>query len=324
MCTSLVLKTKDSYFGRNMDIAFDFGEIVITPRNYRISFKKESDMVSHYAILGTAAVFDNYPLYADAVNEVGLAMAGLNFPNYACYSTEGKSNKNNITPYEIIPWVLGQCSTVKEARALLEHINIVAIPFNGQLPIATLHWHIADCRQSIVVECTKEGMKVWDNPIGVLANNPTFDFHLTNLSLYTNLTIQNRKTSFQNINEVQLFSKGMGSIGLPGDFSSVSRFVKIAYLKEHSNCKQDEASSVTQFFHLLDQVSVPTGLIETDTPKRYQTVYTSCYNLNKGIYYYKTYENNQINAVYLMRAPLEHTQLLRYPMVHTQQIQALN
>lgn len=324
MCTSLTQATKDSYFGRNMDIDFDFGEIVILPRNYELSFKKEKTLKSHYAILGTAAVFDHYPLYADAVNEVGLAMAGLNFPGYASYSNHLDLQKNNITPYEIIPWVLAQCSNVDEAKSLLEHTSLFNLPFNDHLPVATLHWHIADLNRSIVLECTQAGMKIWDNPVGVLANNPTFDYHLTNLSLYTPLSIKEQKRSFQQLDEIKLFSKGMGSFGLPGDYSSVSRFIKIAYLKEHSKCQQDEISSVTQFFHLLDQVSVPTGLIDSASSKPYQTVYTCCYNLNKGIYYYKTYENNQISSLQLNRQFISQNQLLRYPMIHQQAIKSIN
>lgn len=311
MCTSLTIKTQDTYFGRNMDIETEFGEIVTTPRNYPITWKHQPTMPSHYAMIGTALVSDQYPLYADAINEAGLAMAGLNFPDYAHYLKKITKKKYNIAPYELILWVLSQCATVEEARRLIGQTALVATPFSDQLPLPTLHWHIADHNSSIVVEYTKESLKIWDNPIGVLANNPTFDFHLTHLALYQHLSIEDTKKSFQNVSSVKSFCKGMGSLGLPGDFSSTSRLVKLAFLRVHSECLNDDASSVTQFFHLLDSVAVPTGLISKD----YRTIYSCCYNCTKKIYYYKTYRNSKITAVSLENEVLNQQVLICYPFI---------
>ena len=320
MCMSMSLKTKDFYFGRNMDLDYKFGErVVITPRNYKFKFKKEESMDSHFAIIGMASIVDNYPLYAEGVNEKGLGMAGLNFPDNAFYTEKVDEEKANITPFEIIPWVLGKCENVDQTIELLNKTNIVAVPFSENLPLATLHWHIADREKSIVLECTKTGMHIYENPVHVLTNNPTFDFHMTNLSQYLNLNTSNPQNCFSEEVGINSFGKGAGSIGLPGDFSPASRFVKIAYLRLNSVCKDDEVSSVSQFFHLLDSVAVVNGSIMLDSGLEYMTTYSCCINATKGIYYYKTYNNNQITAIDMNKEDLNSSELIEYSLFNSQQ-----
>ncbi|WP_143345523.1 linear amide C-N hydrolase, partial [Enterococcus faecalis] len=154
-----------------------YNEVVtITPRNYKFSFREVGNLDHHFAIIGIAAGIADYPLYYDAINEKGLGMAGLNFSGYADYK-KIEEGKENVSPFEFIPWVLGQCSTVDEAKKLLKNLNLVNINFSDELPLSPLHWLLADKEQSIVVESTKEGLRVFDNPVGVLTNNPTFDYH---------------------------------------------------------------------------------------------------------------------------------------------------
>lgn len=175
MCTAVTYKTKDFYFGRTLDYEFSYGdEVVITPRNYWFHFLEQSNINNHYAIIGMAYVNENYPLYYDAVNEKGLGIAGLNFVGNAEYK-EKVEGKDNISQFEFIPWVLSQCKTVKEARVLINKINFLNIPFNENLPLAKLHWIISDSEESITVESVAEGVKIYENPIGVLTNNPSFD-----------------------------------------------------------------------------------------------------------------------------------------------------
>ena len=124
MCTAATYKTKDFYFGRTLDYEFSYGdEVTITPRNYQFDFHNGYVIKNHYAIIGMAYVSGDYPLYYDAVNEKGLGMAGLNFVGNAYYFSEEK-DKDNIAQFEFIPWLLSQCATVKEAKKLLEKINI--------------------------------------------------------------------------------------------------------------------------------------------------------------------------------------------------------
>ena len=184
MCTAATYKTKDFYFGRTLDYEFSYGdEIIITPRNYPFVFRHTKTLENHYALIGMACCADNYPLYYDAINEKGLGMAGLNFVGNAHYQPLSDSEEN-IASFEFIPWILGQCATVKEVRSFLGHMNLCDTPFSDQFPSSSLHWLIADRSESITVECVADGMKIYDNPVGVLTNNPPFDMQLFQLNNY--------------------------------------------------------------------------------------------------------------------------------------------
>ena len=251
MCTVFTYKNNDSYFARNMDIEYHFNEeVVITPRNYNLTFKKHDSLKTHYAIIGMATVINNYPLYADAFNEYGLAMAGLNFPGNACYRN-CEEHVDNIAPYELIPWILGKCQSVQEARELLAHTCIVEHNFSEQLPAAPLHWIISDGENTITVEATKAGLEIFDNPVGVLTNNPPFPYHMMNLNNYMNLTSQPPVNRFAPDCDLKKYGSGMGGIGLPGDCSPASRFVRASFLKLNAVSGPSEKESVNQFFHML-------------------------------------------------------------------------
>ena len=149
MCTAATYETKDFYFGRTLDYDFSYGdEVTVTPRNYIFNFRMEGSMHNHYAMIGMAHVAENYPLYYDAINEKGLGMAGLNFVGNAFYPEINKE-KQNISQFEFIPWILGQCATVAEAKEKLANINLTDIPFSEKLPLAQLHWIIAGHGQAI-------------------------------------------------------------------------------------------------------------------------------------------------------------------------------
>ena len=325
MCTALTYKNGDSYFGRNMDIGYSFNEeVVITPRNYPITYKKNKTSTKHYAMIGIACVINNYPLYADAINEKGLGVAGLNFPCYAHYNEELIEDKYNITPYEIIPWILGECASVEEAKILLNNLNVYAEPFATGLELATLHWIISDKEKSIVLESTKDGIKIYDNPVGVMTNNPKFDFHLTNLSNYINCNaIDFQKKDVLGM-EVMPLGHGTGGLGLPGDTSTTSRFVKAVFAKANSHCEKTEIANISQFFHILDTVAVPRGFATVKDGVYDYTTYTTCANQNTAVFYYKTYENSQISAVDMNKENLNFSELIRYKMVLEQQINRIN
>lgn len=320
MCTSIAMTTKDFYFGRNMDLDYQFGEhVVITPRNYPFQFRRAGLLRQHYAMIGMAAVEDNYPLYAEAVNEKGLCIAGLNFPDNAYYPKKEDASKKNISPFELIPWVLGRCGTLDEAKKLLHITCLVDIPFNKNMPVAPLHWHIADRTGSIVLEVMKTGINIYDNPVQVMTNNPPFEFQMTNLGQYLNLTVDSPQNCFSKSASIQPFGKGLGSFGLPGDFSPASRFVKAAYLRLNSVCDNEEKNSVSQFFRILDSVSVVNGSIVTENKAPYYTTYSCCVNVDKGIFYYKTYYNSQITAVNMNHENLDDTCLKEFKIVKSQQ-----
>ena len=324
MCTAATYKTKDGYFGRTLDYEFSYGdEITITPRNYQFNFRNTESMNTHYAIIGMAYVAGNYPLYYDAINEKGLGIAGLNFVGNAAYN-KPVENKTNIAQFELIPWILGQCSTVKDAKALLDNINIIDTPFNAELPLAQLHWIISDKDEAITVESMADGLHIYDNPVGILTNNPPFNIQMFSLNNYMNLSPKNPENKFSDKLPLHPYSRGMGAIGLPGDLSSASRFAKVAFTKMNSVSGDSEEESVSQFFHILGSVDQQRGCCEVHDGKYEITIYTSCCNLDKGIYYYTTYNNHQISAVDMRRENLDSDKLTRYPIILNQNINFQN
>lgn len=324
MCTCITYQNSQFYFGRNMDLAYSFQEkIVITPRNYTFPFKRQEKIQKHYAMIGMATVLEDYPLYAEAVNEKGLCMAGLNFPDNAVYQKE-ENGLYNITPFELIPWVLSQCASVSDAKQLLVKTNIVAIPFQKDIPLAPLHWMLADEEKSIVLEPMEDGLKIYENPYGVLTNNPAFGYHKMNLMNYLNLTSAYPDNRFSKEIDLKPYAQGMGAIGLPGDASSASRFIRAVFLKFHSDCKKDELSCITQVFHMLEGVSMMQGSVVTEEGEYDRTTYSCCVNAKKGIYYYRIYENSQICAVQLLEEHLDIETLICYPLVMEQKIHYIN
>ena len=339
MCTAISFKTNHHYFGRTLDLEYSYEEqVVITPRNYAFQFRNEQGYSSHYAIIGMAYVQNNYPLYYDATNEMGLSVAGLNFPGNAMFYPP-KEGVHNIAAFELIPWILGVCKSAREAKQLLEKTNITDVDFSLALTAAPLHWMISDREQSIVVESTKAGLQIYDNPIGVLTNNPPFDYQMSNLSNYVNLTAgvptnrfleeffmqtaSNRLDS-KALYSKDLYSKGLGAFGLPGDWSSASRFVRAAFVKVNSVCGSSPEESISQFFHILDVVGEPEGCVRLEEGKCHMTVYTSWCDTALGVYYYTTYGTRQISAVDMRKEALDSCELICFPLIKEQQIKRQN
>lgn len=324
MCTAATYKTKDFYFGRTLDYEFSYkDEVTITPRNFPFHFIEKGNINTHYAIIGMAYVTENYPLYYDAINEKGLAIAGLNFVGNAVYK-EKIDGYDNITQFEFIPWFLSQCATVREARGLIEKMNLLNIPFNDKLPLAQLHWIIADSEEAITVESVKEGIKIYENPVGVLTNNPPFDKQLFELNNYMHLSAKSPENKFSIDLNLETYSRGMGAIGLPGDLSSQSRFIRASFVKMNSVSSDTENESVSQFFHILNSVDQQRGCCELENGEYEITIYTSCCNTNRGIYYYTTYNNHQITAINMHNENLDTSELITYPIIKEEQIKMQN
>lgn len=324
MCIAISYRTRDHYFGRNLDLDYSYQETVtVVPRNFSFRFRHMGSIKRHYAMIGMAYIANEYPLYYDATNEKGLSMAGLNFPGNAVYE-KPVDGKDNVAPFEFIPWILGQCTSVAEARTMLERINIVDIDFRSDLLLTPLHWLISDRSESITVEPVKEGLKVYDNPVGILTNNPCFDFQMFYLNNYMGLSSCGPENRFSEQLNLKTYSLGMGAMGMPGDLSSMSRFVKAAFVKMNSVSGNSESESVSQFFHILGSVEQPRGSVKTGENGYEITVYSSCCNTDRGIYYYRTYENNQLSGVDMYRENLEDCGLIAYPLIEGQQIRMQN
>lgn len=311
MCTAISHSQNGRhFFGRNLDLEFSYHEeVVVTPRDCPFHFRNGSVLNPHHAMIGMATVVNSYPLYYEATNDQGLSMAGLNFPGNAVYYSKA-SGKHNITPFELIPWILGQCASTSDARVLLQKTNIWKLPFSRDFPLSPLHWMLCDRENCLVLESMTDGLHIFDDPVGVLTNNPPFPYHMYHLSDYQILSpaqAQNRL----GIAAVTAYSNGMGAMGLPGDFSSASRFVRAAFVKENSVPAEDP---VSQFFHILASVAMPRGSVVMDDGRSEITRYSCCCDTGCGIYYYTTYDNSRITAVDMYSRGLQGEQLIRYPL----------
>lgn len=314
MCTATTYKTKCFYFGRNLDYERGFGEqVVITPRLFPLPMRHLPDLTRHYAMIGMASVQDGYPLYYDAVNEKGLCMAGLNFVRSAVYGPCAPG-KANVAQFELIPWLLGRCATAAEARDLLAESRITDDAFLPGLPPARLHWLLADREQCFAVEQTAEGLRVYEDPAGVLTNEPPFPMQLFRLNDYAQLSPQPPENHFSPALPLETYSRGMGAMGLPGDLSSPSRFVRAAFTRLNSRSGDGEAESVSQLLHILGAAAQQRGCCVLEDGACELTLYTSCCNADTGVYYYTTYDAAQLCAVDMHRADLDGTALACQPL----------
>ncbi len=268
MCTAIKY---DNYFGRNLDLWCHYDTKVIISRDGK------------HPVMGMGIDANGYPLYFDAMNDRGLAMAGLNFPGNAVYFPLDKG-RINLAPYELIPYIIGNFSTVEEAATELSRVNILDRPFSEDIPLSPLHWMISDKNSSIVLESTEKGVKIYPNPHHVLTNNPTFDIQSFNLNNYDRLSPHCREGDY---------SYGMGGLGLPGDLSSMSRFVRGDFHIKNS----PSGLGYTHLFHLLYSVAMPRGSVIAPDGSEEYTQYTCCCDLEKNVYYYTEYDNLNVRSI---------------------------
>lgn len=306
MCTAVYFNSR--YFGRTLDYPKSYGEeVVFTPRNFPLSFRQVGNLEHHHAILGMAHVEERYPLYYDAMNEHGLCVAGLHFGRFARYGGRGR---DMLASFELIPWILAQCETLYQARELLDMLCITQEDFSPELTATPLHWLLADRYGCVTIEALDGGLRIIDNPLGVLTNAPAFDEQMRHLSNYQQLS------PFPPVNRLtpeadpEVFSQGMGAIGLPGDLSSQSRFVRAAFTRMNA-----DPGGVERFFHILDTVRQTRGCCRTETGEYEHTLYASCCDMDRGIYYYTTANNRRITAVDMRRENPYGDALLRFPLL---------
>lgn len=329
MCTAISLKSKDGYhlFGRNMDLEYHFNQsVVFIPRNFEILNRVTNEtQCQGYAIMAMATIMEGHPMLADGFNEHGLAVAGLNFPGYASYNDEPKERCHNIPVYDFMLWILRNFKSVDNLKEKIETVRLIAKPFLPNVPLPTLHWIVYDnSGKSIVIENEKDSFKVFDNPIGILANAPSFDWHLTNLNQYAGLKSSSPFDTTWHEYELKVDGQGSGLRGLPGDSYPASRFVRAAYLKSHIAFNQHHDSTLSSFFHILDNLSFVDGTVITNEGHQDITQYSSCMSLDTKTYYYKTYTNNQLNAIYMDNENLDTNKIVLYPYNTSQTINKQN
>ena len=323
MCTAISLKERHHLFGRTLDLEFSYNEnVVITPKNFKFDFRHAPLTDCHPAIIGTAHIADGQPLYYDAVSSSGLCAAALNFPQYAVYHSVAEGSLN-LAAFELIPYILSTCHTLLEARETLKKINIIDEPFSQALPSTPLHWLFADESGAIAVEPLTDGLHIYEDPFGVLTNSPPFDFHATRLTEFLSLDVYKPKNTLFPSIPLREYSRGMGAMGLPGDLSSSSRFVRAVFAKAHTQ-PLDKADDVSRFFHVISTVSQPNGcaVTEKDTPIR--TIYTSCADTTAMTYYFTTYACRRIRAVRATEQNTSGSVLSVFPMQSDEDILYLN
>ncbi|MBP3427091.1 MAG: linear amide C-N hydrolase [Clostridia bacterium] len=317
MCTALSLLPDPSsashLFGRTLDIERPYGaKVVVAPRRYPLRLRRAPAALSHYALIGAAVCQDGFPLYFEAANEHGLCMAGLNFPGFAAYHPpiEGRIN---LAPFELIPYVLGRCAAASQARALLEQVNVTDDAFSPDLPNTPLHWLIADARECFAAESMASGLVLTDDPARTLTNSPPLAHHLLRLADHMALTPAPPANHFAPAVPLEPYSYGMGALGLPGDLSSPSRFVRAVFLSRHSDC--GDMPPVLQFLHLLESVAQLRGATRTQDGAFEYTHYMSCIDASSSVYHYRLYGSARVCAVRLHDHPLDGDALLAAPMV---------
>lgn len=316
MCTAISDRGHTHLFGRTLDLEYSLGEkIVITPREFVFDWRGGGEDKSGYAIMGVAHIENEYPLYYDAINETGLGIAALNFPEFAKYYPPSK-HQTNLASFELIPAILRKCKNVREAIESLDKVNVTNVDFSSNMKATPLHWLITDKNSCITAEPTADGLKVYENKIGALTNSPPFPYHKLNLSNYATVSPRTKENELCPDVELKTYSRGMGAIGLPGDFSSASRFVKAVFVKNNTDREESYLykKEISRFFHVMDTVSVPKGCIKTDTLKSVSTVYTSCADTEHGIYYFTTYDCRRIRAVSMNGYDLDSKDLISFNM----------
>ena len=309
MCSCINILGDNGFFGRNMDLDHSFNEkVIITPRNYIIKFKKEKQIENHYAFIGIGTIINDYPLYAEASNENGLSIANLNFKNLAKYHPHNKEKKNYAI-YEICLLLLSKCKSVKEAKKMLKDVNVLSVPFNENTPLTDLHIMVSDSKESIVIETDDCGFNIYDNDYNVLTNNPNFPYHRYNVSNYMYLDNNEIKNSINPKVHLNKYSLGLSSFGLPGDYSSTSRFVRAFFNKSKVVFPEDNKERIITYFKLLDSVSIIKGCVKTSNGYHYSR-YASCFSYNDKSFYYKTYYSNEIVKINMFNKDLSQNKLI--------------
>ena len=294
MCTSIALVGDNFCFGRTLDLGCGFGDgAVITPRNYVLKFRCGEVMRRHQGYIGMAAVVDGFALYADGMNESGVCIAALDFKGNAHYPTLPQGGRRGIAPFEVIPYILGKCGSLADVHKALDEVSIVDVPFGDEVPNSPLHWHIADASGSVVVESTKCGMQIYENEHGVLANNPPFPFHRDNCTLYLNAT--NERCGQEGV-----FCSGVMGHGIPGDYTSPSRFVRAAWLRRYARCEGEAG-----LFSLLGAVAPPRGVVTGEDGGEHFTRYTCVISQKSLCYAYKKAESTEILRTYMKKESLD-------------------
>ncbi|WP_194191014.1 choloylglycine hydrolase family protein [Clostridium chrysemydis] len=328
MCTSLTLTTKDNkhLLARTMDFPMEFGQSVhFIPRKYKwVNAIDNSENITKLALVGMAAIIDKHPVFADGVNEKGLACATLYLPGFAKYDLES-GEKFGLASYDFVLWMLSKYSNIEEIKEDIKNITFVEKELSLLKIAPPFHWIVTDkSGKSIVVEKTEEGLEVHDNPVGVMTNSPNFKWHLENLRQYIGVhPMQNSKIKLGEL-ELSAFGQGSGTLGLPGDYTPPSRFVRAAYSRQNILDIEGEFKGISGAVHALNSCNIPKGIVMTTDRGTDFTIYTSAMCTESGKYYYSTYENRRLTCIDLFKEDLDSKEIKSYHYKREEDIEFYN
>jgi choloylglycine hydrolase len=337
-CTNIRLIAQDGsvIHARTMEFAIDIhSKILIVPRGFaRVGLTPSGQdgikWTAKYASIGMNGVGE--PYLFDGVNEKGLSAALLYFPNYAGYMpyTAAQAGKT-LAPWQLGSYILENFATVAEVKANIGKVVVPAVVFAGWGFTPGVHYEIDDqSGHSIVIEYVGGKLVVYDNPLGVLTNAPSFDWQMTNLHNYVNF-------SMTNVPPIKLsggvtltpFGQGSGMLGIPGDFTPPSRFVRAVAFTQSAFPTKTGADAILEAFHILNQFDIPVGAArenEKDSHGNIQadyTIWTSAIDLKTQDYYFRTYTDSQIREVSLNKANLNAKTITEIPIDGSENIQQI-
>jgi len=307
-CTGILLKADDESIVTGRTIEFDREidmSVAVIPRNFKFigDIPNGNGMAykSKYAAIGIYC-FDHKVLM-DGMNEKGLVAAAFYFTGYAQYAKITTENQTKaLSPIEFTNWILTQFATIEEVKAALDSVVIAPTILSDWGPTPPpMHYIVYDkYGKSIVIEPIHGTLVVYENKIGVITNSPTFDWHLTNLRNYINLTPFNVKPIHLRGLELAAFEGGSGMVGLPGDFTPPSRFVRAAIFSSAAIPSKNSDESVNQAFHILNQFDIPVGVVrqkdQTNITFEY-TLLTCVKDHHMMKYYYRSYDDQTIRFI---------------------------
>jgi choloylglycine hydrolase len=334
-CTGIRLKPKDGSViaARTMEFAADLqSNVVILPRSTEFIGTAPGDKSglrskSKYGCLGANAF--GMPIIVDGLNEKGLAVAIFYFPGYAKYQEVKEEDiGKTIAPWEVPTYLLGNCANAEEAVQAIRNLRVGEVVQKDMGFVPPCHYFVNDSSgRCVVLEYVGGELKIHDNPLGVITNSPSFDWHITNLRNYVNLTVNNvPPVDLAGIN-FQGLGQGSGMLGLPGDFTPPSRFIRAVAFSQSALPVATAQEGVLQAFHLLNQFDIPKGVARSvDNGKMIAdyTLWTSVSDLKNLRYHFRTFDNSRIRMIDMKKLNLDAKEIKTVSMAGQEVIEDLS
>ncbi len=329
-CTGIRLVAKDGgvIAARSLEFGLDLhSEVMVVPAGTALTGTlpdggKGISYKTKYGFVGANA--EGMPVIADGMNDQGLYVGLFYFPGYASYTEATKDNAARaMAPHEYANWLLGNFATVEEVKANFNKVVLLPVVFEAIEQVMPVHFVVHDrSGKSVVIEPLNQSLKIYDNPLGVVTISPTFDWHMTNLRNYVNLTATNVPPLDLGAIKLAEFGQGSGLRGIPGDFTPPSRFVRAVAVSQSAIRSDTAPQAVLQAFHILNNFDIPYGAVrEVDNGQMHAeaTVWTSAADLKNLRWYFKTYDDQSIRSVDLAKALAAARGKIRFIKMQAQQ-----